>query len=515
MIKDYDNLWFVKEKTDKYELIQKYLELTIDYIKGKNKLTILSIISPFLNTIIEKKIIYIYLIIDKCELSDMLILLFIGFILGDEQKFIKELYIESISTILLNFTKLEIKNKSKHLPFYDIKDKVFEIINLYIFLNQKKGKEKKTNNNLNIEESIDIEEEDIILLYNSLLDNNSFDELQLDYFYKKMLNIKEFDNIFSYDDDECELNVNIAFKMIINIIKNEIKNKINENKNMTAHILKTNNINRIMEIYELNKDSINNDIINKTDSKGKNEIINNKNVIINEKEYINKLEEEILYNETPNKGNNNYHQNEINNIQINNKNILYDNNNINKKTRIIKKEKKYEIFDSESDNNSNESTSINSNSSKSLYNKLYKINNYINFPEIEYLKSEKYDSKTKDSELLIFQIFELNECVILLREKIEKIKSYLDNSIFNIKIYKEKINLECDLKNMEIINKRLEIIIQLIQNPNILKRKIIEVLLFELLKAKKEEFLLPKDYKPNIHNLEELEKLIKKKIKNL
>ena len=364
MIKDYDNLWFVKEKTDKYELIQKYLELKIDYIKGKIKLTILSIISSFLNTIIEKKIIYIYLIIDKCELSDMLILLFIGFILGVEQKFIKELYIGSISTILLNFTKLEIKNQNKHLPFYDIKDKVFEIINLYIFLNQKKGKEKKTNNNLNIEESIDIEEEDIILLYNSLLDNNSFDELQLDYFYKKMLNIKEFDNIFSYNDDECELNVNIAFKMKINIIKNEILNKINENKKITAPILKTNNLNRIMEIYELNKDSINNDIININDSKGKNEIINNKNVIINEKEYINKVEEEILYNENPNKGNNNYHQNEINNIQINNKNILYDNNNINKKTSIIKKEKKCEIFDSESDNISNESTSINSNPSK-------------------------------------------------------------------------------------------------------------------------------------------------------
>ena len=339
MIQDYDNLWFVKEKTDKYELIQKYLELTIDYIKGKIKLTILSIISSFLNTIIEKKIIYIYLIIDKCELSDMLILLFIGFILGVEQKFIKELYIESISTILLNFTKLEIKNKNKHLPFYDIKDKVFEIINLYIFLNQKKGKEKKTNNNLNIEESIDIEEEDIILLYNSLLDNNSFDELQLDYFYKKMLNIKEFDNIFSYNDDECELNVNIAFKMKINIIKNEILNKINKNKKITAPILKTNNLNRIMEIYELNKDSINNDIINKTDSKGKNEIINNKNVIINEKEYINKVEEEILYNENPNKGNNNYHQNEINNIQINNKNILYDNNNINKKQSLSKKKR--------------------------------------------------------------------------------------------------------------------------------------------------------------------------------
>ena len=104
--------------------------------------------------------------------------------------------------------------------------------------------------------------------------------------------------------------------------------------------------------------------------------------------------------------------------------------------------------------------------------------------------------------------------IVLLNQKINDIENDLKLSALDYEKYEKEIIMETDLNQLEIINCRLEVLIEMLKTPNfiILKRKIIEVLLFELYKKKKEKFGLPQYYMPSKINLEELGKLMNKKI---
>ena len=95
--------------------------------------------------------------------------------------------------------------------------------------------------------------------------------------------------------------------------------------------------------------------------------------------------------------------------------------------------------------------------------------------------------------------------------EIENIMNELKLDIKSIDIYNK---LQSDISTNKIIINRLNIMINFLSNSNIInfKRKIIEVLLFELLKNNQEYFELV-NYKPSKPNLEELKNLIYIKLK--
>ena len=70
-------------------MVKRYIDLSIDNIKSKKNVNTIQFCSSFLGTSLEKKFIFIYLILDKYGLCDNIIYLFLGFIIGETENFIK------------------------------------------------------------------------------------------------------------------------------------------------------------------------------------------------------------------------------------------------------------------------------------------------------------------------------------------------------------------------------------------------------------------------------------------
>ena len=596
---NYNDLWFVKDKVENIELIKKYIKLMIDYINNNNNNSnILNIINNFLETSISKKIIYTYLIIDKCGLPNTLILSFLGYILGDTKKFIKLNYIECILS-LLAYAEINIQNINSEMPIYEMNEKVLEIINLIIFLRLKNIRENKDMNE-EIEEDLKEKKtyekiyqqkeelENFSYLYNALLDKTIFNRINIYYFYKRMIDTQEFDEIFLYDNEGNETNENTILKTKINYLKNDIKkelfnasekrllpikNDILDNT-INCEQIKTEkesikyNINKIQNkkdslidikqtnIKEISAKFKNNPIIEEN-SKYKNTIvnqnINNESKILEDekkdildKEFREEIKDtkmktldDIYFIKETNSIYNNVNILEKSQIkEENNKKIIKEKEdeceqikqnqkmnieaisnlmkinfiNENKSSKITQKEQ----IDSQIGSDPNESTLFNSNNNNKInFNKLYKINNYIKYPDIKNLENLKIiNEETKDIKDFIFNLFKLNDLLSSLREKIIEIKNSLNDHILIIQHYKDLLNYENNIKYMKIKNERLEIIIEFLQNPNLIliKKKILEVFLFELYRKKKEYFQIPINYNPKKSNLEELKKLIISKL---
>lgn len=503
VIDSYEDFWFIKGNSKNIELINKYIKLMLDYIICSNK-NYINFISSFLDSKIKKKVLLLLLIIDKCNLPNSLILLFIGFILGEDEEFIRKNYQSNMKSIL-GFLDINIYQIDKDMPINEINEKFYEIVNLLSFSISKYQEER---NDENFEEEDEVEEndeekekreeeideeynnknyslkkinnkndKDLLYLSLSFVDKEYFNKINLNY-YKKYIDSNEYDEIFTYNeyDKIKEENKNIL-KSFIDILKIEIRNNINENEENNIILFKDNKIKQkeFPLIFE-SKSKIGEENV-------KNCRIKDSNNILEKGEEEENINENIL------------------------KEIKFDNN---------------DSINSDNGNNSNENTTYNTNKSPVNYNKLYKINNYLvtelkNLNINDYYKPEEKIGINLDTiNYMISQQVIMQDLTFVLNKKKENIMNELYNSAFTIDNFIEKINLGSDVEKLQIINLRLEIIIKFLKNPNIilLKRKILEIILFELYKLKKDEFQLPKDYKPSRNNLEELEKLMETKKNN-
>jgi len=484
-----EDFWFAKEENkEKASLIKKYIELVIGYIKNDSKdfenLEIIKIISEFLDTSIAKTVVLFYLIINKCYLPQTIMIQFIGFILGEDQKFIKNNYLTSLKS-LLNLARIEIDDISSDIPLYEINEKLLETINIYFYLytkniNDKLYEEENEEEEKDEEDYIEIiknkdADNMLTVLYESLLDKTSFTKLNLTYFYKKIFNDKELDLLFSYENGSSHSTENILFRNKINIFKNDIILDIEKYGN-----------------YDLNNFNFENN--NKLKKENQN-FINDKNGKAQDRE-DNPIIWEIKKD---------------NDTQKNNEEIKNDNINKNKKS-ISSSDENINI-----DNNNKDFADITNKNSKNnndIFSKLYKINDYKDYPSLEYLMSSNDNyNQNKSQEMDNKTNFFLLESILFLNEKAAKIQYYLDNAIFDLKNLNEKISLDIDINYLEIINSQLEILIDFLKAPYfpLIKRKIVKGLLFELYKSKKTEFKIPPSYKPNKSNLDELFDLIKQK----
>ena len=546
-----EDFWFIKEKLNNKNIILKYVNLIIDAIQNNKKINGIEFCSHFFDTDVENKIVLIYLILDKFGLHDTIITLFVGFILGDNKDFIKRNYFDNIY-FLLKIVEPNLIQLKEDMPIFNISEKILEIINIYLYIHLNKNEnieqEEEENNednenieqdedeNIENEENIKQEEfekqeeeklkgdkEDLIKIKNSLFDINIFEKLDINIIYERFIDSNEFDIIFDYIDKELETDRNIKFKKVINSIKKNIINNISLKKKKKADII------LISHFVNINKENKENKEISESEAPNISKTSENTNFIIHKNSKNRELNqnehEDIIYN---NKIDNNKFKNTIintykNEIIENNKSSNSQLNNIN--VELYTKQKEDENINNqiykegnsfkENDNNTNESSSINI-KNKINYIKLNKISEYVNYPQKEDLKKILGENNEKFNTDFV-KLLRAYNIANILREKVRDFCADLKNEFFKIEKYIEKINLECDIKKLEITNSRLEILIDFFRNPNflLLKRRIIDIFLFNLYKSKNDLFQLPENYMPDKVKLEELEKLIERKeIKN-
>ena len=197
---------------------------------------------------------------------------------------------------------------------------------------------------------------------------------------------------------------------------------------------------------------------------------------------------------------------EFENSEMNMNNINIDNN-IQKKSSNInmqsEKEKK-DIIDN----------SVNFQKNNSLLKVFEDINKWLGYPDKkEFNIVEKEPNERKE---IIFMLRIMSN-MIELKEIISKLKIILNQSFNDITLKTEQIKNNSRYKILSMNNIRLEILVNLLKNPNIIniKRKIIEILIFHLFSENSDYFNLNKEYYPSIQNLIELKKLIENKLGNV
>jgi len=153
-INKFEDFWFIKHKSKNIEIIKKYIDLSIDYIKSKSNLNSFKFCNSFLDAGFENRIILMSLILDKYGLFDNLIYLFLGFIIGEKENFIKNKYIYNLQS-LLSIGKFKKNIITVDMPIYELNEKVLEILNLCLYLKEKFNKIEENEDNEN-----EIEEED-------------------------------------------------------------------------------------------------------------------------------------------------------------------------------------------------------------------------------------------------------------------------------------------------------------------------------------------------------------------
>ena len=227
-------------------------------------------------------------------------------------------------------------------------------------------------------------------------------------------------------------------------------------------------------------------------------------------------------------------------IKLNEKEVIFEKNNnnhleLNSKINEVDtninldiENNKYEININNNEKNNNK-ISLNHEEIENI-NKLNYQKPNLNFENLKLLKNSKNLEKLKfkkdycESETLnkTISYLEMNNYMKLIYENerfifhiescISMIKKILSNFDFNSKkeimLMKEKI----EIQNIKI--KRMEILIQFLKNPYLinLKRKIIEILMIQIIKENKEYIEISDNYIPNENLLEELKKKIKSKI---
>ena len=166
-----------------------------------------------------------------------------------------------------------------------------------------------------------------------------------------------------------------------------------------------------------------------------------------------------------------------------------------------------EITIKENENNKETKKNLNINKYLEIFDELSK---YIDFPKKNELniKVEINDIKYNDDQF--FLALKVYSLISKLNEKIDDIKHLLKNYYGDISSSIIRMKNNSNFKMLEITNMRLEILINLLKNPNIIniKRKIIEITIFHLYSENSEYFELDNNYLPPFSHLIELEKLI-------
>ena len=367
------------------------------------------------------------------------------------------------------------------MPIYELNEKVLEILNLCLYLKEKfrktieENEDNDNDNEIEEEEGEEREEEkksekeenedvlkrkDMLFLINSLFDNNIYKKLDLSIIYKKLEQSNDFDKIFSFTFFDEEENRKEFF-----IFQKKIKN------------LKNNIIEMIYNGKDENQD--NNKII----------IDNCLNIDIN------------VYNKD-------LKTNENLNNTIINENIVNE-----KSNNIDYLKNKIHILNNENDSNSVESTS---NGSEQIFSmiKLEKLNNFSNYPN---LKMFEKGQNTEISVQLMYDVFQGGQMSSFIKEKINAIYNLINSSLLKFENQEKQMNLEYEIIEIKILNSRLDLLIsfQNFQNLFLFKRKLIEVLIFEIFKLYKNKFFTQKNYIPKKSNLKELQDMMNNfKLKN-
>ena len=169
-IKNKDDLWFIRENVDNLDIIRHYIELLIDLTEREEHLNIdiIKEIEPFMNTEIGTKLVYLISLLNKCNLPSIIYLLYLGFIIGENQEFIKNNYLSNLLD-LLKSVKSSISHVEPKMQIYSLSEKALEIMNLYFFAKVFLSEEKTFINS--IEKKLidsDYDENDLKLYYINL-----------------------------------------------------------------------------------------------------------------------------------------------------------------------------------------------------------------------------------------------------------------------------------------------------------------------------------------------------------
>ena len=520
LIENSNDLWFIKDKSENIEICCKYIELMINLLKKDepSEIKIYYEIEIFFDSEIGNKLIYIISILNKLYLPEQIILLFIGFFLGEKKEFIQKNYLKNLQD-LLKIAKSDIIINNKMRITY-LKDEILEIINLYIFFL------------INISE----DENSFNSIKNYLIGYEPCD-FNINIYYKKLEQHKLLDLLFYDEEDDIP---NKSYKEKASHLLQNIKIKLVDFQNV--------NDSNFFEKY-------NEESINKNANEEKEEDLFVQTSINNEDNFFlfyngkanNNIELSSNNNfESTKKQDNNYIStrieisyqiNEIELIKETEKNKEYNNGSISKETFQQNKQEKQlnknneinnffelgdkinnnymdnniNITESNTEKDSKSNSSSNSSGSRDENNLFDYINKFVDFPKLSELKiNYEEQSLNKDFYFIVNSVFLLNQS----NSKIDALKHIIKNSILDIDTLAEKIKLETKLRLLSMFNLRLEILINILKNPNIIniKRKLIEIIIFHLYLENKDYFTLPDDYHPTFQNLEELEKLITAKL---
>ena len=115
-----------------------------------------------------------------------------------------------------------------------------------------------------------------------------------------------------------------------------------------------------------------------------------------------------------------------------------------------------------------------------------------------------------------YRFFWVYQTFVLI-DKISDLKSIFLEYKLTSKMFKKIFSLEIDINRLSEKYKRLSIVVNYLKNPNIIniKRKLVEVVIFNIYAENSHYFEISFDYYPQKFNLECLEQLIhnKKKVK--
>ena len=527
LIKNKDDLWFISENAHNLNMINRYIESLIDLIKREDisNVDIIKEIEPFMNTDVGTKLAYTISILNKCKLPRIIYLLYLGFIIGENQEFIKNNYLLNLIDLLKSFES-SISHIDSKMIIYSLSETALEILNLYIF-----SKIYLT------------EERSYIDSIEKILINSDYNDKDLKLFYKKLEKEKLIDYILL--EEENTINSEI-YKKKVSLLTQNIKAKINELKdinNNQLNIQSSKNVSIKKDINKEEKEEIN--FIN-GDKKVFQPLIENNNSSSNNKILINEIELKkyedkngINININGNVDKNENKKLEEDNIQtiksnkkdsideLSKKQIEIINNSTNINGELFEGNGVKGKNDNSFINNSNTSTikengcekktnlDIPQNSKLSPFEDKFfeQINSYSNYPKIEDLDIPIDDSDKKKGKYLFIRI---NSFLTKLDIRIEKFDNILKSSIFDMITNLTNIKNSSKFKLFNISNLRLEILINLLKNANIIniKRKLIEVLLFQLFFENIEYFELNEDYIPSPKNIKDLENLIRAKHKD-
>ena len=528
-IKKSDDIWFIRDNVDNLDLCYKYIELLFNLLKSDKlaEINIFNEIDIFINTKVGNKIFYLISILNKFFLPEMITLLFVGFALGEHKEFIRNNYLKNLEDLLIlaKSKKTFIDNK---MNICLLNENILELLNIYFMFLLNIKKDFKSINSLEKFLFSSVSNGMNLNIYYKILDNAG----KLKYLYS---NKKDSINSALYKEKASKFIDSIKEKIKTIVINDSLLDiKIEEEedeeeeeededevsfelsdsqeKQIILFSNKNESKNELISLSHDNQDTKNIKIINigleKKEMEGK--------VIQKDIEIDNNIETNVNHKKSLINKASDIKENSIDNI-VSKANEIHQSEN-SKENEIIGngKEKNslsnniiYTENSAEKETNSNSSLiSQQSKAKEELFKNIMKFVDYPNYFEFHIGEKEKNDSIDFYSGAnIIYFLSQLNQ-------KVSNLKHMLNNSILDINQFVKMSELESKIRLSSLTNLKLEILVNVLKNPNIIniKRKIIEIITFHLLYENVDYFHLKKDYKLEPANLDYLEKMINLKL---